>query len=287
MNKKYLLLSLFIAVSLLIFNTNKVTSNIASPPPGATGDPQAANTCARIGCHVTTPVQTPAGSDFTFNIGTGSPTTPITNSFEYVPGTIYNLALIINAAGTRYGFELSTGDASQNQAGSFTVSDAVHTATSAAFNRSYMGHKDASAFKNWVFKWTAPSAGTGPVTMNLIYNRANGDGTPLDDQIFKEVFTIQEQTTGITDIAEKISSLNIFPNPISNEFSISFDLKETNTVSMRLNSLDGKLCKELLNEKLNDGRVNQSFDINALPSGIYLLKLNVGEASVTKKIFKQ
>lgn len=287
MNKKYLLLSLFISVALLISKTNKVNSNIISPPPGATGDPSPVNTCGRLGCHVTSAVQTPANGDFTFNIGTGNPTTPITNSFEYVPGTVYNLAFIINAAGTRYGFELSTGDANQSQAGSFTVTDAVHTATSSAFSRSYMGHKDASSFKNWVFKWTAPAIGTGPVTMHLIYNRGNGDGTPLNDLIFKEIFTIQEQTTGIADIADKVSSLNIFPNPISNEFSISFDLKETNTVSMQLNSLDGKLCRELLNEKLNEGSINQSFDVNALPSGIYLLKLNVGEASVTKKIIKQ
>ena len=38
---------------------------------------------------------------------------------------------------------------------------------------------------------------------------------------------------------------------------------------------------------MNSGNVNQQFDVNDLAAGIYLVKLNVGGATITKKIVKQ
>jgi len=62
---------------------------------------------------------------------------------------------------------------------------------------------------------------------------------------------------------------------------------EANTVSSQLYSLNGQLVKQLINAKTEQGHVVQNFDVRDLPSGIYLVKLNVGDASVTKKIIKQ
>jgi hypothetical protein len=286
MKKKYLLLGLFLIVTIIMFDTAKVTSNIIQPPAGSTGDASPANTCARAGCHASFPIQNPGVGDVTINIGVGTPATPLDASFEYVPGTLYSLEFLINRASARYGFEVSAANAALAQAGTFALTDATHTSLSSAFNRSYVGHKSASTFHNWGFNWTAPAAGTGPVTIYYAYNRANGDGTPFNDSIYKSSVTIQEMATGIKDISKVLSELNIFPNPVSNQFSLSFDLKEANRVSSRIYSLDGKVCKELLNEKVSEGSFNQSFDIAGIPAGVYLVQLNVGESSVTRKIMK-
>ena len=68
---------------------------------------------------------------------------------------------------------------------------------------------------------------------------------------------------------------------------MSFNLNETSKVSAQLYSLDGKEVQELMNEKVTNGDFNRPFDVSALPAGIYLMKLNVGDASVTQKIVKQ
>lgn len=125
------------------------------------------------------------------------------------------------------------------------------------------------------------------VTFYYSYNTANDDNNPTGDVIYKGSVSIEALLSGVEDISTKVADLNIFPNPISSQFSISFDLKEADNVSAQLYSLDGKLMKELINEKMNSGNVNQQFDVNDLAAGIYLVKLNVGGATITKKIVKQ
>ncbi len=296
MKKSYLTLSLFLAGFIAVISYNQVNSEIPYPPAGNAGDPFTANTCARSGCHPS-PSLTPAQGDLTFNIGTGTPTTPLTSSFQYTGGQLYNLAFIINKSANPtayYGFQVVALDGSNNQAGSFAVTDNTHTkiATSPPTGtRQYMGHKGANTFKNWVWQWTAPATSTGPVTFYYAYNLMswNGVGTPTnaEGEIYTGTVTIQPGATGIEDISEKLSSLNIFPNPVTSEFSISFDLKSNEQLSASIYSLDGKLSRELMNEKGQQGYFNRSFNVQDLPAGIYLVKLNAGSASVTKKIIKQ
>jgi hypothetical protein len=150
-----------------------------------------------------------------------------------------------------------------------------------------MGHKNASSYKNWIFKWTAPNS--GPVTFYYAYNTSDTASQSADlpgGTIYTGSLTIPG-VTGINDISERLSDLNIFPNPVSHEFSLTFNMKKTEITSANIYSLDGKIAKELMNEKLVPGNFNRSFSIDELPSGIYLVKLNAGDASVTQKIIKE
>lgn len=294
MKKSYAILSLFLTGIITVVSLNRASSNISVPDAGNSGDSFTNQTCAQSGCHPS-PAQTPAQGDLTFNIGVGTPSTALTNSFQYTPGQVYNLAFIINKSANPtayYGFQVSALDGSSNQAGSFTVTDNTHTyikTSTATGSRQYMGHKGASSFKNWVFKWTAPAS--GDVTFSYAYNvmSYSGVGAPTnpDGTIYHGSVTITAGPTGVEDISEKLTSLNIFPNPVTNEFAISFDLKSNEQLSASIYSLDGQLSRELMNEKVQQGYFNRSFDVQGLPAGIYLVKLNAGNASVTKKIIKQ
>ncbi len=294
MNKKYLLSCFFMITVLVLVTTNNVNSKITSPPAGNSGDPVTSNSCARSGCHAT-PSQTPGANDYGITIGTGSPTTPLTG-FVYTPNTVYNMAFIINLIATTnpfYGFQIVALDAANAKAGTMQVTNTATTKINtsvATGTRQYMGHLNSNSTHNWAYKWTAPAAGTGPVIFYYSYNVCNASSaTPnsAEGTIYKGVIPIQEAPSFIEDISNKISELNIFPNPISNEFSISFDAKVTETVSAQLFSLDGKEVSQLLNEKIAQGRFVREFNTNDLPAGIYLLQLNVGGAFVTKKLVKQ
>ena len=288
MHKKHLLISAFTIALLAIFSTTNLTSKTVNPPANSAGDPVTGNTCVQSGCH-NGPISTSTSTILSnFKIGTGNPSTDLNSSFAYTPLTAYNIAMSLNSATGRYGFQIVALDNSNNQAGTFTVTSATSTKIVVSSGRQYMGHLNANSTKNWVFKWTAPASTVGPVTFYYCYNTSNGDGSPGSDVIYKGAVTINSSgTTGVADISDKVSALNIFPNPVSNQFGISFDLVESNNVSAQLFTLDGKLCKELISQDLNAGNFNQSFNISDLTAGIYLVKLKVGESSVTKKIFKQ
>jgi hypothetical protein len=296
MKKNYLLLSLFLIAVFAILNVTVVNSKLVSPPAGSSGDPFAAGlTCVQSGCHATGPV-TSTSANLTLKIGTSSPTTDLTNSFQYTPGTQYNIAFSILTAATTnpyYGFQIIALNSSNARAGTMIVTNANNTRIDSIGTtnaRQYMGHHNANSNRNWSFKWIAPSSSTGPVSFYYCYNVCSASvanpGNP-EGTIYKGTVTIQEAPTGIEDISDKISALNIFPNPVNNEFGLSFDLTEPNTVSSELYALDGQLVKQLINAKAEVGHFMQNFDVRDLPSGIYMVKLNVGEASVTKKIIKQ
>ena len=291
MNKKYLLLSFFLIALLAFLNVTKVNSKISLAPVditgGNAGDPTLNRTCATSGCHGGT-AQNASLSTLALLVGT-SDTLNIPNpTFKYTPGTQYSLTFMITAFTGRYGFQIVALNGSNNQAGTMTVLNSATTKINNAISRQYMGHLSANSTKTWTFRWTAPAVGTGPVTFYYAYNTANNDGTSNGDVIYKGSSTIQESTgSGIQDISERISDLNIFPNPVSNELGISFNLLEASNVSSQLYSLDGREVNMLMNEKVSEGNFARSFNTNDLPSGIYLMKLNVGGASITKKIVKQ
>jgi len=287
MKKSYLLTIVFLVAVFATINVNTINSKPQSPAAGSSGDPVTTTTCAQSGCHGG-PVQTNTASTLTIlNIGTGNPTTPLNSSFAYTPGTVYNIAFGLTSSTGRYGFQIVPLTSANAMAGSYTVTSASTTQINTLSGRQYMGHKSANTTKNWAFKWTAPAAGAGAVTFYYAYNTADNDGEVTGDVIYKGSVTINELSTGIADINDKVSALNIFPNPISNEFGIAFNLKEANMVSSQLYSLDGKLSRVLINEKMGAGDFNQQFDAGDLAAGIYLVKLNVGDASITKKIIKQ
>jgi hypothetical protein len=292
MKKNYLLFSFFLVALFATLNVTQVNSHITSPPAGSSGDPVLNTTCAQSGCHAG-PATNATANDLMLKIGVNSPTTTLNSSFVYAPGTQYNIAFLIQATATTnpyYGFQIVALTSSNTQAGTMTAVSLATTQINTASGLQYMGHHSASATRNWSFKWTAPVAGSGPVTFYYAFNVANASVVPPttpQGTVYKGSVTIQQGPTGIADISDKISDLNIFPNPISKDFSISFDLKEASDISSQLYSLDGRLQKELINQKMSEGNFHQQFDVSDLPSGIYLVQLNVGESSITRKIIKQ
>ncbi len=289
MKKNYLFLSISVFALLLLLNTEKVNSKISSPPAGSAGDPFTNASCSQGGCHGGATI-TPGANDLTLTIGTGTPTTPLNSSFEYTGGLQYNIGFLINAFTGRYGFQIVSLDASNAQAGTMTVSNAATTKINTSpgtGTRQYMGHLNASSTKNWVFKWTAPAATAGPVTFYYAYATEDGDDNPGSNNIYKGSVTISPAPSAINDINNKVEGLQVFPNPVTNEVGVTFNLLETENVSAVLYSLDGKLMTGFAVDNAATGRFSKNLEVSSLSSGVYLLKLNVGGASTTRKIIKQ
>lgn len=286
MKKIYFSLMTFFVASAFILNFNVANSEIPSPPTGSAGDPVTNNSCAKGGCHPS-PAVTPTSSDLTLTIGTGTPTTPLNSSFKYADSQLYNIGFLLTSTTGRYGFQIVALDAANAQAGSFTVSNAATTKIKTSGSRQYMGHLNANATKNWAFKWTAPAITTGNVTFYYSYVTANNNNQSSGDVVYKGSVTISPETaSAIEPIETKLSNLSIMPNPVNNQFAVSFDLLEANNVNAQLYSLEGRLVQDLMNEQLSAGNCSKSFNVDGLNAGIYLVKLNIGQSSITKKIVK-
>ena len=300
MRKKYFALSVVLVAVLAIISA-RLNSHSVYPPVAACGVPSTNGvnngaTCAQSTCHAQPLAAT--SSIVQINIDTDqSLSFVIDPNFKYIPGRTYYMALQILQPGYFNGFEIAATNSGFHQSGSFpsTLVQPTHTKLQTdSTGIQYMGHLHASthtAPSTWIFQWTAPTNGEA-VTFYYAVNPADSSNSVLDipgNPVYFANVTIQSTTgfNGINEIASKISNLNVFPNPVSREFGMSFNLKQSESVSASVYSLDGKLMQELVNDKMNAGNVYRTFDINGLSSGIYLLKLNVGDATVTRKIVKE
>jgi len=94
--------------------------------------------------------------------------------------------------------------------------------------------------------------------------------------------------TGFTqtssEIPNKFSLSQNFPNPFNPSTRINYELPITNYVSLKVYDALGNEVETLVNENQNAGSYSVDFDASQLPSGIYFYKLFTENFSETKKM---
>jgi PKD repeat protein len=91
-------------------------------------------------------------------------------------------------------------------------------------------------------------------------------------------------TVGIEDEEANQFGLNIYPNPVEYTSTISFNLDKAKNVRVSVNDLLGREVLRLAEEKMPMGEQNVQLNNSSLNSGIYFVRLMIGDAEVTKKI---
>ncbi|NQT35814.1 T9SS type A sorting domain-containing protein [bacterium] len=77
---------------------------------------------------------------------------------------------------------------------------------------------------------------------------------------------------------------NPYPNPFNSSVSIGFRLVNAGDVQLTLLDLNGRLVRLLLSGKAAAGQHNLTLNAGALPSGLYIIRLNSGGMTSQKKI---
>ncbi|MCM3903757.1 MAG: PQQ-dependent sugar dehydrogenase [Pyrinomonadaceae bacterium] len=169
---------------LLTTNTNPPVQAFSNgPPPGYTGAPrEEPEACAE--CHV------PVGDPPLGQISISAPPT-------YVPGQTYTITVTNSNADntrTRWGFELTALDPSDERAGNLQSTDGLTQVLNnggPGGTRQYIEHSPAGTFigqlnsASWTFDWTAPATDVGTVIFYAAGNHANNDGNSSGDFIYK------------------------------------------------------------------------------------------------------
>jgi hypothetical protein len=90
-------------------------------------------------------------------------------------------------------------------------------------------------------------------------------------------------TSSINDL-ELVSNVSIYPNPATENATVSFNMIETGEVSLEVvNVLGARIVSQNLGEKAA-GQHNQNLSVNNLPSGIYMVNLIVNDAIYSTRV---
>jgi len=113
---------------------------------------------------------------------------------------------------------------------------------------------------------TQDSAGCGFDT-SLVYN-----------------FVLKPNTIGIEEL-DGVSDLNLYPNPVKNEFFIEATLSNSAKIELSFTDMVGRsVVKPTTLEGF--GAVAKTIDLSELSRGMYFVTLRVNEKSITKRIIK-
>ena len=94
-------------------------------------------------------------------------------------------------------------------------------------------------------------------------------------------------TTGINNIANVATGISIYPNPFNSNLNVSYTLENASVVSVRIVDITGREVYTTSEGRQIAGAHSISLnEINSLPSGIYLMQINMGGKIINQKISK-
>jgi hypothetical protein len=114
----------------------------------------------------------------------------------------------------------------------------------------------------------------------------------MDDNGFETGnYTITYILTCPTDDVENVGTLPLqysleqnYPNPFNPETKIKFQIPTSSEVTLKVFDLLGREVATLVNERLQPGSYETTFDGSGLASGVYLYRLKAGGFVETKKL---
>ncbi len=112
-----------------------------------------------------------------------------------------------------------------------------------------------------------------------------GFTTKDEMQLYYYMYTVEMPiAAGLRNVDSKVSSVNIYPNPITGASKLAFDLKENAEVRIYVQDIAGRIVSTLQDGSMAQG--NHSLALQAggkLSKGVYLATINVNGITSTKK----
>lgn len=170
------------------------------------------------GCHANNNPATVVQNVILVDVASGQATPP----GQYLPGHMYTVSVLgnlnpANSTLTHFGFQTTARNSSNATVGSISITNNITTRTYTASNRTGVEHstkipKNSAGFFTETWRWTAPAAGTGPVTFYTAINAVNNNGNTNGDQPNVDTAVFTEGTLAVDDVTSA-SPLAIYPNP--------------------------------------------------------------------------
>lgn len=137
------------------------------------------------------------------------------------------------------------------------------------------GSYSGSGVSNTQFNPAAAGAGLQSIT----YTYTDGNG--CTNGASEDIFVIDTTQTGFTTVSE--DQLTIFPNPSTGTIELRYRMQYIGSVQIKLYNIEGQLVR-LEEIKTMSALVQQKMNLGDLPKGLYVLQMNSGQQSITKRI---
>ncbi|REJ84481.1 MAG: T9SS C-terminal target domain-containing protein [Bacteroidetes bacterium] len=200
--KKIILSGITATILLLILTSSNLSDNGRAGATGSPGEVDCTN------CHNSFAINSGGGS---INFSSGSMI-----NFEYEPGQTYNLSVTVaRTSNGLFGVGIEALFANGDNAGTLNITDPASTQIKSrlvgAINRRNVVHQlnggASNDSKTFNFSWTAPAAGTGPVTFYYAGVAANGGGTSVGDYVYKSSQVLTEKVCQVPGMPQSITGM--------------------------------------------------------------------------------
>lgn len=127
----------------------------------------------------------------------------------------------------------------------------------------------------------------GNLSLNAIYfiNNLTGWAVGFGGVILK---TITGGVTGVQNISKEVPSTyslgQNYPNPFNSSSKFKFEISKLGSVKIVIYDIQGRDVQTLVNERLQPGTYETTFDGSMLTSGVYFYKLSAGDFTETKRM---
>lgn len=207
---------------------------------------------------------------------------------EYVPGQTYSVSISHNGGTSIRQFNGSCriGTGSENAG---TIEAGTNTATYNTSGETNGIHLSSSSLNSATFSWTAPSDGTGDVTLYIAGHQGSSSGANTELTMVSLEIATAVGEDGSQAIPDEYKLNDNFPNPFNPTTSIEFDLPRNSHVTIEIFNLLGRKVTQLADEEYPAGshRViwnGMSSDGQMVSTGIYFYRIVAGDFIDTKKM---
>lgn len=135
------------------------------------------------------------------------------------------------------------------------------------------------AAADWSYQTVNLTSYASQTNLYIMFRFTSGGG----NNVYLDEINLNGTPAGIEDFT---SSLNftIYPNPSTENTSVSFDLTEKQKVNVKVYDVLGNEVSTIVNTTLPEGEYKYEVNSSTLASGIYFVKLTAGNYSITKKL---
>ena len=123
-----------------------------------------------------------------------------------------------------------------------------------------------------------------PITYYWHVRAKNEIGWGVFSVWFKFTTIGTSNITGNSELPKEFKLYNNYPNPFNPSTKIKFDIPKSSLVKLFVYDVLGREIKTLVNEKLNAGRFEVSWDGSDYPSGVYFYRLVTDKYVDVKKM---
>jgi len=127
--------------------------------------------------------------------------------------------------------------------------------------------------------WNTHGLAAGNYNLLLVLKDNFGDSVNAQTAI-----TLLPGVLSVADVSKNNTSLTIYPNPATLNTTISISLTRQANVHISLNDMAGRVLKTVFDNSLTAGNHSVVFHTDDLSDGVYLIKMNTGDAVVIRKL---